>query len=150
MRPNRALLAILVALLHAPSLWAQTLPAVDFPPFDPAACVAKPQRLLIIDMKSGWWSGDGGDFHDLLLPRIVRDCARVEIEYHFLQFIDPASFPGPLPPGVPIGVTGFLSFNRGAHRHLRHRMRYRLPAGREPSVSTRGQKPVRRTVYRGA
>ena len=110
MRPNRALLAILIALLHAPSLWAQTLPAVDFPPFDPAACVAKPQRLLIIDMKSGWWSGDGGDFHDLLLPRIVRDCARVEIEYYFLQYIDPAMAPGPLPPGVPIGVAGFLSF----------------------------------------
>ena len=47
-------------------------------PRRPAACVAKPQRLLIIDMKSGWWSGDGDEFHNLLLPRIVKDCPQIE------------------------------------------------------------------------
>jgi hypothetical protein len=45
-------------------------------------------------MKSGWWSGDGGDFHNALLPRIVKDCTKVEIEYYFLQYIDPAGAPG--------------------------------------------------------
>jgi hypothetical protein len=82
---------------------------VEFPPFDAAACVAKPQRILILDMKSGWWSGDGGEFHDVLLPRIVKDCKQVEIEYYFLQYLDP-TLAGPPVPGLPIGVAGFISF----------------------------------------
>ena len=109
MRIPRALFPAIFVLLQTTAAWAQTLPAVEYPPFNPAACVAKPQRLLIVDMKSGWWSGDGGDFHDLLLPRIVKDCVNVEIEYYFLQYLDPAMTPSPIP-GVPIGVAGFLSF----------------------------------------
>ena len=111
MRLPIALLPAIVVFLQATAVWAQTAPAVDFPPFDATACVAKPQRLLIIDMKSGWWSGDGGEFHDLLLPRIVKDCTQVEIEYYFLQYIDPTLAPGlPAIPGLPIGAMGFLSF----------------------------------------
>ncbi len=109
MLTTRVFLTVIFTLLHLAAFAGQT-PGVTFPPFDPAACVAKPQRLLIIDMKSGWWSGDGGDFHDLLLPRIVKDCKQVEIEYYFLQYLDPAMSPGPLVPGVPLGVVGFLSF----------------------------------------
>jgi len=109
MRSPRVLLAAIFTLVHVVAFGAQA-PSVTFPPFDPAACVAKPQRLLIIDMKSGWWSGDGGDFHDLLLPRIVKDCEKIEIEYYFLQYLDPAMFPGPPVPGVPLGTVGFLSF----------------------------------------
>ncbi len=112
MRLSLALLPAIIVFLQATSVWAQTPPAIDFPPFDAAACVAKPQRLLIIDMKSGWWSGDGGNFHKLLLPRIVRDCTQVEIEYYFLQYVDPAlipSIPG-LPGVVSTGALGFLSF----------------------------------------
>ena len=109
MRLTRVLVPVIfITLLHSAVLGAQE--PVTFPPFDPAACVAKPQRLLIIDMKSGWWSGDGEDFHDLLLPRIVKDCTRIEIEYYFLQYVDPAMVPGPLPPGAPLGAVGFLSF----------------------------------------
>jgi hypothetical protein len=103
--PLAALPAILV-LLQATGAWAQ----VDLPPFNPTACVAKPQRLLIIDMKSGWWSGDGDQFHNSLLPRIVRDCRQVEIEYYFLQFLDPAEVPVSPIPGVPLGAIGFVSF----------------------------------------
>jgi hypothetical protein len=111
MRFPRALFLAVILIPQASAAWAQTLPAITFPPFDPAACVAKPQRLLIIDMKSGWWSGDGGDFHDLLLPRVVKDCPNVDVEYYFLQFVDPGFAPGtPLPPGLPVGVVGFLSF----------------------------------------
>jgi len=113
MRLPLSLLPAILVFLQASAVSAQPLPPVDFPPFDPAACVAKPQRLLIIDMKSGWWSGDGGDFHTALLPRIVKDCAKVEIEYYFLQYIDPAGAPGlPTIPGVPtlVGAVGFVSF----------------------------------------
>jgi hypothetical protein len=109
MRLPTALLSAIVALLQATAVWAQTLPVVDFPPFDVAACVAKPQRLLIIDMKSGWWSGDGAEFHDLLLPRIVKECPQIEIEYYFLQFLDP-TVSGPPVPGLPLGPMGFVSF----------------------------------------
>jgi hypothetical protein len=106
--PVALLPVVLVAVLQATPVGAQ--PAVEFPPFDAAACVGKPQRLLIIDMKSGWWSGDGAEFFNLLLPRIVRDCRQIEIEYYFLQNLDPELAPGIPIPGVPLGVTGFLSF----------------------------------------
>jgi hypothetical protein len=108
MRLPITVLSALIVFVQATGVWAQTAPAVDFPPFDAAACVARPQRLLIIDMKSGWWSGDGDEFHNLLLPRIVRDCRQVEIEYYFLQYLDPA-VAAPLP-GLPAGAIGFLSF----------------------------------------
>jgi hypothetical protein len=108
MRLPVVLLPAIIAFLQATAVWAQTAPGGTFPPFDAAACVAKPQRLLIIDMKSGWWSGDGDEFHNLLLPRIVRDCRQVEIEYYFLQYLDPAQ--APAIPGVPLGTVGFLSF----------------------------------------
>ena len=110
MRLPLALLPAIIVFLQATSVWAQSTPppAVDFPPFNPTACVGKPQRLLIIDMKSGWWSGDGDWFHNQLLPRIVRDCRQIEIEYYFLQYLDPAQ--GPAIPGVPLGAVGFLSF----------------------------------------
>ncbi|HEX8029350.1 MAG TPA: hypothetical protein VF491_12845, partial [Vicinamibacterales bacterium] len=105
----RVLLTIAFTLLQVARFNAQ-VPSVTFPPLDPAACVAKPQRLLIIDMKSGWWSGDGGEFHNVLLPRIVKDCGQIEIEYYFLQYLNPALSDGPPIPGVPLGVVGFVSF----------------------------------------
>ena len=108
MRLPLALLTAIILFLQATAGWAQSPPPA--PSFDPTACVAKPQRLLIIDMKSGWWSGDGGEFHNQLLPRIVKDCAQVEIEYYFLQYLDPASVPGPPVPGLPLGAVGFVSF----------------------------------------
>ena len=81
-------------------------PSVVFPPFDPALCVGKPQHLLIFDMKSGWWSGDGDQFHNLLLPRVVKDCPAIDIEYYFLQHIDLEG--APVPPGVQIGADGIM------------------------------------------
>jgi hypothetical protein len=112
MRLPLAVIPAIIVFLQATAVWAQA-PPVTFPPFDSAACVAKPQRLLIIDMKSGWWSGDGGEFHNMLLPRIVKDCAQIEIEYYFLQYVDPGQAPSLPPiPGVPslTGPVGFVSF----------------------------------------
>lgn len=110
MRLRSALFSAIFIAFQAISAGAQPTPAIDFPPFDASACVSKPQRLLIIDMKSGWWSGDGGQLHDLLLPRIVRDCPQVQIEYYFLQFLDPAVVGLPPVPGLPVGAVGMLSF----------------------------------------
>jgi hypothetical protein len=110
MRLPLALLPAIIVFLQATSVWAQGTPPppVEFPPFNAAACVSKPQRLLIIDMKSGWWSGDGDWFHSQLLPRVVKDCKQIEIEYYFLQYLDPST--GPVIPGFPLGTVGFLSF----------------------------------------
>ena len=113
--PRQALVALgfaLIGLAGGTRAWGQTPPAVAFPPFDPAACVARPQHLLILDMKSGWWSGDGGEFHNLLLPRIVKDCPNVDIEYYFLQHLEDG-VAAPLPPGLPAlqdGIMGLQSF----------------------------------------
>src|SRR4029453_8859341 len=90
-------------------------PSVVFPPFDPALCVGKPQHLLIFDMKSGWWSGDGDQFHNLLLPRVVKDCPAIDIEYYFLQQVD-LGIPLPPIPGLPApapslnGIMGIVTF----------------------------------------
>jgi hypothetical protein len=74
--------------------------------------VGKAQHLLILDMKSGWWSNDGAEFHNLLLPRIVKDCPAIDIEYYFLQHLEEGEVL-PLPPGLPAlqnGIAGLLSF----------------------------------------
>jgi hypothetical protein len=61
-------------------------------------------------MKSGWWSGDGGEFHNMLLPRIVKDCPLIDVEYYYLQFIDAELLPPGLPPGLLVGIVGLTSF----------------------------------------
>lgn len=56
------------------------------------ACPPAPQSLLIIDLKSGWWSGDGGDYFKAILGSISNpDCAdQLSVEYHHI--IKQASF----------------------------------------------------------
>ncbi|MGH9662135.1 MAG: hypothetical protein ACRD96_26535 [Bryobacteraceae bacterium] len=109
-RVGRILFVIAAAVLASATAWAQS--PIVFPPFDAAACVAKPQRLLILDMKSGWWSGDGHEFHDLLLERVVKDCPLIDVEYYFIQHIDGTEIPVPIPGIIPgiLGVQGILSF----------------------------------------
>jgi hypothetical protein len=104
-----------MSLLSSRVAWAQPIPpSVAFPPFDPALCIGKPQHLLIFDMKSGWWSGDGDQFHNLLLPRVVKDCPAIDIEYYFLQHIDLGDITLPPVPGLPApsanGIAGIVTF----------------------------------------
>lgn len=48
-------------------------------------CPKKPQKILILDFKSGWWAGDGGDFFNKLLGALHQDCPDdVSIEYHHI------------------------------------------------------------------
>lgn len=48
-------------------------------------CPKKAQRLLILDFKSGWWAGDGGDFFQKVLDGLHVECkSSVTIEYHHL------------------------------------------------------------------
>src|SRR4029453_18057218 len=39
---------------------------------DTLTCAENDQSLLIIDLRSGWWSGDGGDYHTVVLDRIAK------------------------------------------------------------------------------
>lgn len=45
-------------------------------------CPSTPQDIFIIDLKSGWWSGDGGDFHARAIRQILDTCPdTIRIDY---------------------------------------------------------------------
>lgn len=39
-----------------------------------SACPTKPQKILVLDLKSGWWGGDGGDFHQTIARKLDASC----------------------------------------------------------------------------
>lgn len=50
------------------------------------ACPKKSQVVLILDMKSGWWAGDAGDFFKTLLGDINKACGeKFTFEFHHLM-----------------------------------------------------------------
>ena len=60
-----------------------TVPTPDLPTGIEQGCPALPQDLLIVDLKSGWWSGDGGEFFEHILSGIGDPClGRITIDYH--------------------------------------------------------------------
>lgn len=49
-------------------------------------CPEVPQQILVLDFRSGWWSGGGGGtFHDLALQAVVQACPNVWVEYHHFE-----------------------------------------------------------------
>lgn len=50
-------------------------------------CAKRPQNILMLDFKSGWWAGDGGDFFKSLLSSLTAKC-RIKIEYHHIASTD--------------------------------------------------------------
>jgi hypothetical protein len=58
---------------------------------DELACAENDQWILIIDLRSGWWAGDGGDYHTVALDHIYKTpdpddgipCGNINIEYHY-------------------------------------------------------------------
>lgn len=44
-------------------------------------CPANAQKILVIDLKSGWWQGDGGDTHEIIEKHIKDHCSNVTLEY---------------------------------------------------------------------
>lgn len=60
-------------------------------------CPKTSQRVLVIDLKSGWWAGDGARFFDKIMGGISAPCiGTVEFEYHHILVDDHESgiFPG--------------------------------------------------------
>ena len=48
-------------------------------------CPKNPQKILIMDYKSGWWAGDGGQFFTKIIGGLHDECVgAVSIEYHHL------------------------------------------------------------------
>lgn len=49
------------------------------------ACPTKNQSILILDFKSGWWAGDGGNFFQKMVGSLQSACnQKVKIEYHHI------------------------------------------------------------------
>ena len=45
-------------------------------------CPDQPQDILVYDLKSGWWAGDGGSFADDLLSDLTATCSTITVEFH--------------------------------------------------------------------
>lgn len=65
-------------------------------PNNPLPTDCQPQKMLILDFKSGWWSGDGGTtFSNLIKGELTTFCPKGEssVEYHhILKTNTPAKF----------------------------------------------------------
>jgi hypothetical protein len=49
-------------------------------------CVKNPQKILIMDFKSGWWAGDGGEFFQTMLNGLADACKNTAtLEYHHIM-----------------------------------------------------------------
>ncbi len=44
-------------------------------------CPSKPQSIKVIDLKSGWWQGDGGDTDQYVIRHITGKCPNVHFFY---------------------------------------------------------------------
>jgi hypothetical protein len=55
---------------------------------DPAGvgCPEVAQEIIILDFRSGWWSGGGGgQFYDVALSTLAETCGSVSVEYHHFE-----------------------------------------------------------------
>lgn len=49
-------------------------------------CSSRAQDILILDFRSGWWSGGGGgSFSAIALPAVVGACALTTVDYHHFE-----------------------------------------------------------------
>jgi hypothetical protein len=49
-------------------------------------CTERKQDILILDFRSGWWAGGGGEgFTDTALSAVVGVCAETSVDYHHLE-----------------------------------------------------------------
>jgi hypothetical protein len=53
------------------------------------AAIARPQQILMLDFRSGWWSGGGGaGFSDIALGSVVSACPsskKINVDYHHFE-----------------------------------------------------------------
>ena len=58
-------------------------PDASAPVVTTPVCPQKNAKILVLDFKSGWWSGDGGDFVDRIVNGLYLNCkSTVAMEYH--------------------------------------------------------------------
>jgi hypothetical protein len=75
-----------VTTTDAPSPTASpSSPQAGEPTPPPTGCPRKAQAILVLDFKSGWWSGDGGDFFRTVVADLASPCiGAVRFEYHHM------------------------------------------------------------------
>src|SRR4030095_5951610 len=56
------------------------------PPLTDLYCSDVPQEILVLDFRSGWWSGGGGgEFHQVALAQVAATCTDMTVEYHHFE-----------------------------------------------------------------
>jgi hypothetical protein len=66
----------------------QTTPAdaVKYVPPTELGCPSRAQEILILDFRSGWWSGGGGgNYSGTALPAVVSSCPQTSVDYHHFE-----------------------------------------------------------------
>ena len=49
-------------------------------------CAEVPQEILVLDFRSGWWTGGGGgEFSNTALAAMVEPCSNIHVEYHHFE-----------------------------------------------------------------
>jgi len=49
-------------------------------------CSDVAQEILVLDFRSGWWSGGGGgEFYDVALAQMAQTCSNITVEYHHFE-----------------------------------------------------------------
>lgn len=55
-------------------------------PVTEIVCPTVAQDILVLDFRSGWWTGGGGgDFANTVLAAMVQPCANLRVEYHHFE-----------------------------------------------------------------
>ncbi len=61
-------------------------PDGEYHPPTELGCSSRAQDILILDFRSGWWSGGGGGaFSGVALPAVVSACALTTVDYHHFE-----------------------------------------------------------------
>lgn len=82
------------SLLEVPSATPPATPPPETPtppaaPPPPSTCPIATKQLLIIDLKSGWWAGDGAGTFESLSSYVKGRCSQVLMEYGHITLADP-------------------------------------------------------------
>jgi hypothetical protein len=64
-----------------------------------------PVRILVLDLKSGWWANNGGQFYDSLLRRITAESSNVFFDYHWISYRYPS--------GPVVGISAQFPLQSG-------------------------------------
>jgi hypothetical protein len=63
-----------------------TIDPTTYNPPKELGCSTRPQEILIVDFRSGWWAGGGGGgFSGIALGAVVAACPKTKVDYHHFE-----------------------------------------------------------------